>query len=122
MKSVSSIVAITALAGAVAGCAQEYSTTYPRYGYSQAAYYPATPTYYSYPAPAYYSPPPYYAPPQQQQSYSYYSSQPDGYWYYCAASNAYYPYVKDCPGGQWERVQPQVPPPGSDNARVDRAP
>jgi hypothetical protein len=32
MKSVSSIVAITALAGAVAGCAQEYSTTYPRYG------------------------------------------------------------------------------------------
>ena len=47
MKSVSSIVAITALAGAVAGCAQEYSTAYPRYGYSQAAYYPATATYYS---------------------------------------------------------------------------
>ncbi len=79
-----------------------------------------TPRTYS--APAYYSPPPYYAPPPQQQSYTYYSSQPDNAWYYCAASNAYYPYVTECPGGQWERVQPQAPPPGSDNARIERAP
>ena len=28
------------------------------------------------------------------------------YWYYCADSRAYYPYVKDCPGG-WQRVSPQ---------------
>lgn len=47
MRSVRSIVAIVALAGAVAGCAQE--TYYPRYGYSQATYHPATATHYSNP-------------------------------------------------------------------------
>jgi hypothetical protein len=30
------------------------------------------------------------------------------YWYYCAASQAYYPYVKACPGG-WQRVSPTPP-------------
>ncbi len=30
------------------------------------------------------------------------------WWYYCADSRAYYPYVKDCPGG-WQRVAPQPP-------------
>ena len=59
MRSVHSIVAIAALAGAVAGCAQQ---TYPRStygsGYPQAAYYPSG-TYYSAPAPAYYPPPNY---------------------------------------------------------------
>jgi hypothetical protein len=30
------------------------------------------------------------------------------YWYYCAESKAYYPYVKHCPGG-WQRVTPQPP-------------
>jgi hypothetical protein len=30
------------------------------------------------------------------------------YWYYCAESKAYYPYVKHCPGG-WQRVAPQPP-------------
>lgn len=28
------------------------------------------------------------------------------WWYYCADSKAYYPYVKQCPGG-WQRVAPQ---------------
>ena len=28
------------------------------------------------------------------------------WWYYCADSRAYYPYVKDCPAG-WQRVAPQ---------------
>jgi len=32
-----------------------------------------------------------------------------GYWYYCDDSRAYYPYVKECPGG-WKRVSPQPPP------------
>lgn len=32
------------------------------------------------------------------------------YWYYCPDSKAYYPYVKECPGG-WQRVTPQPPPP-----------
>jgi hypothetical protein len=94
-----------------------FGAVYPWGWYGGWPYYPP---YYS--APAYYSPPPYYAPPPQQQSYTYYSSQPDNAWYYCAASNAYYPYVTECPGGQWERVQPQAPPPGSDNARIERAP
>jgi hypothetical protein len=31
------------------------------------------------------------------------------YWYYCRDADAYYPYVKQCPGG-WERVAPQPPP------------
>ena len=30
------------------------------------------------------------------------------YWYYCAESKAYYPYVKHCPAG-WQRVAPQPP-------------
>ncbi len=30
------------------------------------------------------------------------------YWYFCSASNAYYPYVKECPSG-WQRVLPQPP-------------
>jgi hypothetical protein len=32
----------------------------------------------------------------------------DAYWYYCRGADAYYPYVKHCPGG-WERVSPQPP-------------
>ncbi len=49
MRSAISIVALAALAGTVAGCAVE--TSYPRYGYSQATYYPAGyyPSAYSYP-------------------------------------------------------------------------
>jgi hypothetical protein len=38
------------------------------------------------------------AAPVQEQSRA--------YWYYCAESKAYYPYVKQCPGG-WQRVAPQ---------------
>ena len=35
------------------------------------------------------------------------SSQPQAnYWYYCRESEAYYPYVKECPGG-WQAVAPQ---------------
>lgn len=34
------------------------------------------------------------------------AQQPQGYWYYCADSKTYYPYVKECPGG-WQRVAPQ---------------
>ena len=29
-----------------------------------------------------------------------------GYWYYCNEAQAYYPYVKQCPGG-WQQVAPQ---------------
>jgi hypothetical protein len=30
------------------------------------------------------------------------------YWYYCAGAGAYYPYVRECPGG-WQRVAPRPP-------------
>jgi hypothetical protein len=74
-------------------------------GYYPPVYYPSR--YY---APVYYPPvaaaPPVYIEqgvtqpaPEQQQAY----------WYYCAESKAYYPYVDACPGG-WQRVSPQPPP------------
>ncbi len=76
---------------------------------------------YPYYYPPYYAPyyPAYYPSPVvvQQQTPVYVEqnpppapsaqpSAPAGYWYYCAASGAYYPYVKDCPTG-WQRVAPQ---------------
>ncbi len=36
--------------------------------------------------------------------------QPEQYWYYCQDSQAYYPYVKECPRG-WMKVVPQAQPP-----------
>ena len=80
---------------------------YPPYAYGP--YYP--PVYY----PPVVSAPPTYieqgtpqaAPvPQAPQS----SSAPQGYWYYCAESKSYYPYVNQC-AGAWQRVSP-TPPPG----------
>jgi len=35
---------------------------------------------------------------------------PSQYWYFCNASKAYYPYVRECPSG-WQRVTPQPPQP-----------
>jgi hypothetical protein len=54
--------------------------------------------YYAYSAP-YYSYAPGYAAP----------AAAPGYWYYCPAYQAYYPYVEDCPGG-WQPVAPQSLP------------
>jgi hypothetical protein len=70
-------------------------------------YYPPYYPYYPYPPAAPATPPTYIeqgntqAPPQQ----------PSGYWYYCADSKTYYPYVKECPAG-WQRVTPQPAPGG----------
>ena len=36
------------------------------------------------------------------------AAQPQQYWYYCAASRSYYPYVKKCPAG-WVKTLPQAP-------------
>ena len=30
------------------------------------------------------------------------------YWYYCSATESYWPYASECPGG-WQRVVPQPP-------------
>ena len=66
----------------------------------------------------YYYPPPYYAAPVviQSQPPVYVErsdaapapQQSQNYWYYCADSRTYYPYVKECPGG-WQRVSPTPP-------------
>lgn len=36
------------------------------------------------------------------------AQSPSSYWYYCAESNAYYPYVKQC-AGAWQPVSPTPP-------------
>ena len=69
---------------------------YPPYYYP--AYYPA-PVVVQQQAPVYIERNPQPAPSAQP-------SAPAGYWYYCADSRAYYPYVKECQGG-WQRVAPQ---------------
>lgn len=65
-------------------------------------------------SPYYYFPPAYaapYAPPVyiEQDPASAAPAQQSSYWYYCKSSQAYYPYVKECPGG-WQQVAPQPPP------------
>jgi hypothetical protein len=54
--------------------------------------------------PPYYDPYYYYAPPVEYVEPS--PAPPQQYWYYCPSAGAYYPYVRDCPGG-WQKVLPQ---------------
>jgi hypothetical protein len=83
---------------------------WPRYGWGPGYWgpvyvYPGYP-YYGYYPPIYESPPVYVErdPPAQP-------AEP-AWWYWCAEAKAYYPYVKECPGG-WQRVPPQPVPPAS---------
>lgn len=81
-----------------------YNPYYNPY-YSPYSYYP--------PAVAVpYSPPTYIEQgiPQAAPAPAQASPSPASYWYYCAESKSYYPYVNQCPGG-WQRVSP-TPPPG----------
>ena len=66
-------------------------------------------------APWYYYPPAVYAPPtpttyveRSDVAEQAPPAQPPATWYFCRESNAYYPYVKTCPGG-WARVPAQPP-------------
>jgi hypothetical protein len=75
------------------------------------AYYP--PYYSPYYPPPYYYPPaavvPYLPPVYTEQGNALPAPmQAQGDWYYCAASKAYYPYVRECPAG-WQRVPAQPP-------------
>lgn len=85
---------------------------WPGYGYPGAYYSPYYyPPYYPYyPAgvgvPA--SPPVYVEQGQQGPAASAPPAPAQAYWYYCAESQAYYPYVNQC-AGQWQRVSPQPP-------------
>jgi hypothetical protein len=69
---------------------------------------------YAYPYPAYSPPvvvqqPPVYVQPESQ------APSRTQYWYYCQSAQAYYPYVRECPGG-WMQVVPQASPPGPPGA------
>jgi hypothetical protein len=74
---------------------------------------PAYPYYYP-PSPYYYPPPmvvpaqpPVYIEQAPQIVAPAPSAAPQGQaYYFCAAANGYYPYVKECPGG-WQQVAPQ---------------
>ena len=68
-------------------------------------YYP--PAYYPYYQPVVYETQPTTTTYIEQSGTA--AAEPSGWWYYCDASRAYYPYVKECPNG-WQRV-PAVPPP-----------
>ncbi|HTP60491.1 MAG TPA: hypothetical protein VMJ14_00255 [Burkholderiales bacterium] len=72
-----------------------YGYGYPYYPYA----YPYYPAYYP-PVAVPQQPTTYVEQPQQQQP------APTGYWYFCPASQAYYPYVKECSAG-WQHVAPQ---------------
>jgi hypothetical protein len=64
--------------------------------------------WYFYPAPIYPYPNPY-VPPVVAVTPPAPEAAPQ-YWYYCASSRAYYPYVTSCPEG-WMQVVPQPTPP-----------
>jgi len=66
------------------------------------------PRYYG--DPYYYSPPVYTPPVVVQPAPPVAGPAPQQYWYYCQASQTYYPYVKECPAG-WMQVVPQPTPP-----------
>jgi hypothetical protein len=76
-----------------------FSFGYPAYYYGGPYYHPYP---YYYPAPVIVQSPPVYTERQDV------APEP-GYWYYCAATRGYYPYVKECPGG-WQRVAPAPAP------------
>jgi hypothetical protein len=101
MKKIA-IVALAAAAALASGAALAHGRVFfgvgigvPLWG---PAYYP-----YGYYPPYYYEPRTVVVPAQPQRYIE--QSQPADAWYYCAESKAYYPYVKDCPGG-WQRVSP----------------
>jgi hypothetical protein len=65
--------------------------------------YPVAP-YYDYSAPLMAPAAPVYIEQYPGQA----EPQPSTDWYYCASTNGYYPYVKECAEG-WQRVPPQPP-------------
>ncbi|MCC7486581.1 MAG: hypothetical protein IT529_16540 [Burkholderiales bacterium] len=91
----------------------------PGYWYGAPYYRPYYRPYYGYPYYGY----PYYAPAvvvpsappvyieqgQPAPSAAAPAAPSEAYWYFCAESHAYYPYVKEC-AGPWQRVSPLPPP------------
>jgi hypothetical protein len=79
---------------------------YPPGPYYYPTYYP--PVVVSPPAPQVYIEPPLTTTPAVPAEPN--AAMTGNYWYYCAATKTYYPYVKECPSG-WQRVSPQPPQP-----------
>lgn len=79
---------------------------FPAPFYTYPAYAVPAPVVYAYPpAVIRYSPAPVYVERSITQAEPA-PSQAQNDWYYCATSQAYYPYAKECPGG-WQRVPAQ---------------
>jgi len=68
------------------------------------------PGWYGYPYPYYSAPPVVIQQPPTEYIQPETTPPQQAYWYYCQGAGAYYPYVKECPGG-WIQVVPQAPPP-----------
>ena len=71
------------------------------------------PYWYYAPPPVYYYPQPVVTAPPAPRVYverSESASAPpaEHYWYYCADTRAYYPYVQEC-RSEWQRVSPRPP-------------
>jgi hypothetical protein len=71
------------------------------------------PGYYWAPPPVYYAPPPVVVVPREPRVYverdevaPAAAAPSEQWWYWCASSRAYYPYVSTCSEG-WQRVAPQ---------------
>jgi hypothetical protein len=126
MKSIKLMLALVViLVGVVAsGSAMAYHGRHG--GHVRFGVFVGAPAFWYYPSPYYYAPRYYYdpgvtvpySPPEyiergdaQTAPEQAVPEQARAYWYYCADAKAYYPYVKQCPGG-WQRVAPQ-PAPGS---------
>ena len=118
MKTKTMVVAIAL--GLTAALATETAFAHGRRSHLRFGLFVGVPLvgWHSYAPPPYYYYPPYYprtiVVPAQPTTYIEQDSQPavqpsapaPGSWYYCANARAYYPYVKECPGG-WQRVAPQ---------------
>lgn len=116
------VFALGAIASAPAVAGHRHHGGHVRFGVfvGPGFWYPSP--YYGY-RPYYYPPyyyPPYYYPPvvaglasppayvEQGGSQPAPAPSQSNWWYYCADAKAYYPYVRQCPGG-WQRVAPQPP-------------
>lgn len=112
MNRVKAVLTLSALLLGAAGSAPAFAWHHGGVRFGVVIGAPFYPWYY----PPYYYYPPYApavaapaAPPTYIEQGGAQSAPPRAsYWYYCAESKTYYPYVKECPGG-WQRVAPRPP-------------
>jgi hypothetical protein len=113
MKLVNLSVALAAIAAACACAPADAARVGIFVGAGVPYYVPAAPVQYYYPPVVAVPTPPvnYVAVTPQASSPGVGSALSSVPWYYCDASKAYYPYVKECLGG-W---RPVAPPPSTTN-------